>query len=275
MADEQEKLSSAFGNFTNNLSGLDWRIGITTTDVTDNAGGKLRKFGTKFNSPHYIQSTTATALDLLKKYIVTGTGGSGAERGLTAIHDFVDRAKTSSTVESGFYRSDAVLATIVVTDSDEAEYESNYKTASAFLNGPNGLLAKIGTKPYIHHSIIILPGDTGCIDTGEHYGVTYSDVSAATEGTAASICSATYADQLTTFASTIVNKTSSKTLECAPADTNQDGVPDVTVTYVLSGSTSTQTMPNSSFTVTGNILKFNSDITQNGTYTISYKCAIQ
>lgn len=273
MAGEQEKLASAFSNFINNLAGLDWRIAITTTDVSGNtSAGKIKKLGNTNSSPYFIQPSTPSALNVLQQYIIVGTDGDGSEKGLTAIHKFIDLAKTSSSKEYTFYRPDAVLSTVVVTDSDEAAYTTNYETAEAFLNGSSGLLAKISNKPYVHHSSIIIPDDSACLGSGEDYGTTYFNVSNLTGGISASICSENYGDQLNKFASTIVNKISSQTLDCSPVDANADGKIDVSVSYVTTSNPTSQIMSPTEYTITNNVLKFNNAVDITGTYTITYSC---
>lgn len=268
MANEQAKISAAFANFLNNLGALNYRIAITTTDVSSfGLQGSLTYFGG--SSRTFIDRTTPQALELLQYTVKTGTSGSGDEKGLSAIKMFTDKAlavKSTLSNENIFLRPDAVFATIVITDSDEAEYAGGYQSANAFLAD---FRAKLPNKTYIHHSSIVLPNDQLCRDSGEGYGVTYFDLSKATGGISASLCSPDYVDQLKNFATTIYNKISEQTLPCPPIDINNDGNLDIDISYISStGATGKIT----SYTVTNNKVSFMSQLTIVGDYNISYYC---
>lgn len=276
---EQLKISAAFANFLTNLGSINYRIAVTTTDVTANGlQGSLTNFGG--TNLTYIEPTTPDALALLQETVQTGIWGDFNEKGLTAIQLFINKAltlpvtttsktgkvTTVTTNEYNFLRADAVLATLVVTDSDEAAYSGGYQTAAAFLTD---FKAKLPGKTYIHHSSVVLPNDSVCKDSGEEYGVTYFDLSKATGGVAASLCSASYVDQLKDFATTIINKISEQTLICSPIDINNDGKVDIDISYVSNtGATGNIT----SYTVANNKVSFVSPLTIVGDYSIIYYC---
>ncbi len=265
MEAEQAKISDAFANFLNNLGGINYRIGVTTTDVTlSGQQGSLLQFGS--TNLTYIEPTTPDALMLLQKTVQTGTLGDGAEKGLTAIQKFIDKALTLTTNEYRFLRSEAVFATLVVTDSDEAAYSGGYQTAQAFLDV---FKMKLPNKTYIHHSSIVLPNDLTCKAQGEGYGTTYFDLSKATGGISASLCSPNYVDQLKDFATTIINKISEQTLACAPIDINKDGKIDMDISFVSSVGTTGKI---TSYTVLNNKVSFINMLTIVGDYTITYYC---
>lgn len=265
MQAEQEKIADAFSNFLKNLGGLNYRIGVTTTDTTS-AGqqGSLLFFGG--SNLTFIEPTTPYALDLLQVTVQTGIWGDGNEKGLTAIQKFIDKALTTSTNEYKFLRSDAIFATLVVTDADEAAYSGGYQSAKAFLDV---FKLKLPGKTYIHHSSIVLPNDAACLTEGEEYGVTYFDLSKATGGISASLCSTSYVDQLKDFATTIINKISEQTLACAPIDINNDGTIDMSITYVATGG---GTGAITSYTVQNSKVSFINPLNIVGDYTITYYC---
>ena len=273
MAEEQLKIQAAFANFTQNLAGLQWRIGITTTDATANgANGSLIPIKPVTSGLYFIEPTTVNGQQLLVDTLYTGTGGSGSEIGLTVIDRFLGKAFSvlNNLNERAFLRPDAVFASIVVTDSDEAQYTGGFRDALTFLNA---VKLKIPNKPYIHHSSIILPTDSAtCKASGEHVGSTYFNVSRDTGGISASICSADYGSQLKDFAVTIVNKISEKTLACAPVDSDGDGKVNIKITYMA--SVAAVPVEITAFTLLNNIVSFTAPLSSAGDYLIKYSCLI-
>ncbi len=277
MAEEQQKISVAFADFLTNLGSINYRIAITTTDVyNDKAGtkGKILPFAT--SNLTYITPATLDGLALFQAAVKTGTTGSGHEKGLTAIQLFINRAlalpetaldgSITTTNEYKFLRSDAIFSTIVVTDSDEAKYPESYQTAQSFLTD---FSAKLPTKTYIHHSSIVLPGDDVCVATGEHYGVTYFDLSKATGGISVSLCDITYANQLKNFATLIINKINEQTLACAPVDINKDGKVDIDISYTSATGATGKIID---YTIADKTVKFIAPLTIVGNYVITYSC---
>lgn len=264
MSGEQTKISEAFSNFLANLGTLDYRIAITTTDTTaSTAKGSIRTFaGTSLT---YIEPTTTNGLSLLQTNVKVGISGSGIEKGLTAIDMFVDKAQMVSTNEYKFLRPEAVFSSIVITDSDEAA-NAGFQTADSFLTQ---FKTKLLNKIYIHHSSIVLPNDSACIANGEAYGVTYFDLSKATGGISASVCSTDYVNQFKNFAATIVNKISEQTLACSPIDINNDGKVDIDISYLSSGGTTEKI---TEFTLTDKKVSFTAPLAIVGEYTILYNC---
>ena len=264
MVEENKKIADNFSEFLNNLGALDYRIAVKTTDVAL-SHGSLLPIGDSKNIVRYIDRTTPNALALLQQTLQVNSNGSGEEAGLTSIQGFIDRIGLAGSYEGSFYRSDAVFATVVITDSDEAMH-NGYQSAEAYLSD---LELKLPNKTYIHHSNIIMPGDTACLATGEGYGVTYFDLSNKTGGINLSICSPQYGNQLKDFATSIVTKISEQTLSCNPVDQNRDGVVDIRISYVSGGGV-TGSITN--FVVSGNKVRFLAPLNITGDYVIDYFC---
>lgn len=271
MAEEQLKIQAAFANFTQNLAGLQWRIGITTTDATaTGANGSLIPIKPVTSNLYFIDPMTVDGQQLLVNTLYTGTGGSGSEVGLRVIDNFLGKALSTlnNLNERAFLRPDAVFASIVVTDSDEAQYVSGFKDALTFLNA---VKLKIPNKSYIHHSSILLPTDSDvCKASGEHVGSTYFNVSKETGGISASLCSANYGAQLKDFAVTIVNKISEKTLLCAPIDSDGDGKVNIKITY--KESIAAAPVEITAYNLLNNIVSFTTPLNLVGDYSIKYSC---
>ncbi len=258
MTQEQTKVANAFSTFLSHINHLNFRVAITTTD---NASDVTCKKGNLCRAEHqsdgafFIDNTTPNANQVFMNTINVGTNGSGHEKAFDSIYNFVAHKKQGYTQ---FMRSDASLVTIIVSDSDQ--YSS--QTAESFLSDLNTKLD--ANKSYTNYSSIVLPGDTACRSTGENYGPKYQKLSQLTSGFSVSICEENYAEQFSQIARSITQD--EKVLDCFPADTNNDGTPDVTVTGP-NGSLIT------AFTVSSKTVRFNPALSVAGAYRIDYFCA--
>lgn len=264
MVEENKKTADAFSEFLTNLGDLDYRIAVKTTDVAL-SHGSLLPIGDSGNAVRYMDRNTVNGLSMLQQTLQVKSNGSGEEAGLTSVQGFIDRIGLAGSYESSFYRADAVLATVAITDSDEAAH-GGYQSAEAYLAD---LYRKLPGKTYIHHSNIILPGDSACLATGEGYGVTYFDLSNLTGGNSVSICSPQYGNQLKDFASSIIAKVSEQTLACNPIDQDKDGKLDIQISYTGAGGT---TGAITNFVVSGNKVRFLTPLVMIGDYVINYYC---
>jgi len=117
MSEEQHLLAQNFPYFIDYFigSGLDYHIGVVTTDCDDpNQNGKLMLgFGYK-----YIDPDTASPEDVFSEMAMNGTSGSGNERGLEG--SFKALEVDRDTYNAGFYRDDASINTIVVSDEPDS-----------------------------------------------------------------------------------------------------------------------------------------------------------
>ncbi len=272
MKAEQLKISNAFVDFISRLSGLDYRIAITTTDNSGNyqgSKGTLLMFKpvssavSYTNNTYFVDKNTLNGNTLFIDTINTGTAGSGQESGLNSIINFVNKSKTLGTIENSFLRPDAAFSTIIVTDSDQLTNSSTFSSAEVFLNQ---LHNQLPGKSYINHSSIVMPGDNNCRSQGETYGTTYFNLSELTGGVSASICSADYADQFNLIAEVLLTKVSEKTLECAPIDADFNGQLDIEI------RNSAGTLLTGYTIINGMTLKFDVPLQIVDTYTAKYKC---
>lgn len=135
MADEQDHLVTEIGSFLDLLVGsdLDYHIGVTSTDLDNSLNGtkgKLRTFG----GLSYIDTKTADPQATFVGMAAMGTSGSNSEKGLGAAYLAIeDDAGTNG----AFYRDDAALHTIVVTD--EPDYSASVVTITDFITWYDGL----------------------------------------------------------------------------------------------------------------------------------------
>jgi hypothetical protein len=253
MAFEQANMASRFNNFITELSGIDWQLAITTTDVTNDADkkdGRLLSMGAVNNSPTSIL-TSAMSPELAQQLFASTiqrpvNEGSAYEQGIFATHRAIERSLVENASDvnlqnMALIRPEATLAVVVVTDADE--------TGNGDKNKPQVLLdlvkSKLGaSKRFAFHSIIVKPGDVDCENDhseltvngkiirniNEEPGQAYAALSGLTGGLIGSVCAADYASQLQQIGHAVADSVRTLTLDCLPQDTSGDGIADVSAT---------------------------------------------
>ncbi|MCP4869202.1 MAG: hypothetical protein GY898_10845 [Proteobacteria bacterium] len=117
MLAEQDKLSEEFEAFTEFflVADTDFHIGITTTDMEVEAGRLV-------GDPPIITRTTPDPAAVFRENVLVGAEGSGFEKGIQAAWSALSPTLTSGP-NAGFYREEAALSVIFVSDEDDG---SNY-----------------------------------------------------------------------------------------------------------------------------------------------------
>jgi len=267
MAFEQRNMAERVRNMLGILRGFDYRIAVTTTDpnVTRTSNG-VRYTGdgdlipiSGQNGALWIGSNIdeTVAQKALGMTLQRPETGSGLEQGIRSVYRFVEKATTSGSSLSSFFRDGANFATLVISDEDES--------ANTEKNDPTKLLSLISTKfnnqkAFSFHSIITKPGDAACKNTqGATYGERYKVISDLTGGVIGSVCEADYAAQVNGIATAIRDLVKQFTLSCEP-------LPQYPITITKDGVAFTAT-----YAVEGVNLKFN-DALPAGNYKIDYAC---
>ena len=283
MAEEQVGIGNKINGFLDKIKNLNWQIAVTTTDAAMNTlddakvsrpwgDGQFRPFDSVLGNQYILRSSqvsAANAQTMLSNAIQMGINGSGDERSINATYRAIQRAASPS-VNKDFFRSDAKLAVIAISDEDECS------TGSAACTGTNpsysvpaNLMSLIssqfnGSKVFSFNSIIWIPGDKTCT-TGGNQGNTYQQLSNMTGGVIGSICSNDYTSPLAAIGNRVVNLVNEVTLTCKPVDINKDGKPDLQI-KLQDG-----TMVTSGFTINNLQVSFASPLPE-GTATFSYFC---
>ncbi len=220
MESEQERLSERFSSFIQDLSAVDWQMGITTTDI-DSGGlqGELSNFSD--TSLKIINAATPNAEQLFKDTVQREEFGSSDEQPLAAA---IKAMEKRDSVNQGFFRDDANLAIVVLTDEDELSDGPRGATQ------PQAVIDKFSSiwggaeKQLRVYGLIIEPGDTACYDyQNEHggwgatsYGTFVANLASATGGLTGSICQSDYSSTLQTIGQNIDELFRSYTLSDTP-----------------------------------------------------------
>ena len=273
---EQQSMAKRVQNMLSVLRGLDYRIGVTTTDPNvTHTSNKVTYYGDGDLIPIsglagklWIDSTMSesAAQVALGNTLQRPETGSGVEQAILATYRFIEKATTPAPVGQvatgiqTFFRDGANFATLVISDEDES--------ANTVKNDPENLLKLISTqfanqKAFSWHSIITKPGDTQCKNTyGATYGERYAKLSTLTGGIIGSVCEADYATQVSGIANEIRNLIKNITLTCAPLEGYAITVKKDGVAYA------------DTFVLDGLNLKFSNPL-EPGTYTVDYACLKQ
>ncbi len=132
MADEQNSLTGNFPAFADFFvgSGLDYHIGVTSTDIDGNYNGSKGKLVTS-SGYKYIDPYTVDPVGVFTSMATLGISGSGSEKGIGATYMVLETHR--DTINAGFYRDEAALHTIVI--SDEPDYTpASLITQDEFIN---------------------------------------------------------------------------------------------------------------------------------------------
>lgn len=254
MAPEQKNMGDRFGNFISKIDSLDWRVAVITTDMQ---GGKVDlqdKFDGQLlpikdlNGRYFLDSATdkAVAQARFSATVQRSESGSGYEQGVAATYRSIERSMLTGDPNNSFYRSDAALAIVLVSDADETGKDnksSNLTSKSVPANLVSLVSNKWPGKPFIFNSIVVKTGDTACLGVSgnENYGVNYEKAATLTGGVIGSVCAPDYATQLDDIGEGLGKVVRSVSLDCAPVDSNGDGKVDLTmsiqgVAFTVSGS---------------------------------------
>ncbi len=213
MQAHQNNLIKNIDLFTNEFlknSILDYNIGVLTTDMCDY---RRPKYGTYCGGElvanggySFVNRKTPNASQVLKMNLDLGIDGSGTE----ALFDPINAALTTNlnTTTKGFYRSNATLVIIFVTDAEDQSRKMNVSYMKNFL-----LQLKNNDPKKIITLGVIVPSsvsDYSCPRDQGDKPVRIENILAAfplvNQSNVLSLCSQTYGAELSQMANVVVNQ---------------------------------------------------------------------
>ncbi len=282
METEQRNMAEKFPSFVHALNTsmggeMNWQLGIVTTDMdSDTAvakGGNLVEYNGAPGT-YVVNRQTYDVFSLfsntIQMTIDANHYGSGDERGIYAAKRAVEKN------QGGWLRSDATLSVIILSDEDERTNGGQRfgQPMEAGKDYPSDLInavqAKFGTRKKLTvHSIIVPPGDVGCLSsqrtqeaTGANgeYGTNYKKLSELTGGIVGTVCADDYGSQLTEIGTVIEQTLSSIPLECTPIGNDVRVTPKVPSTLEVNA------------TLSGDKLTFSPPLPEGSVVNLRYKC---
>lgn len=166
MGDEQRDLVENFPAFAEYFvgSGLDYHIGVVTTDIDDPRDDGALETARGYT---FIDRETENPVEVFTAMASVGITAIGEECGLGAVYHALEARR--ETDNAGFYREDADLHTIVISD-EEDQTPQQVITASEFVSWYGGLK---GTERRQTFSSVVSFVDDPPADRGVRYlGVT-------------------------------------------------------------------------------------------------------
>lgn len=265
---EQRSMDQRINHFMTMISDLDYQIAVTTTDPRNSVYGdgnfvNFNEIGLKILTPNDMSLENAQAV--LGKTLKRTEAGASDEQGIFVTYRAIERSKTAGSPQQKFFRPQASLVVILISDEDESGCGSK--------NDPAGLVNFVKAtwpgKSFSFHSIITIPNDATCLKTnGAAYGKKYQELSKllgyGTVGGSliGSVCASDYASQLTGIGQSVQDMSYTAELKCAPVVTGNSSVE-----IYYQGSKF-----NGNFAIQGTKLVFD-QLLSDGSYSLKYNCS--
>ncbi|MDZ4678575.1 MAG: hypothetical protein SGI74_13845 [Oligoflexia bacterium] len=274
MQEDQANLAERFPNFIAELDGIDWRIAITTTDAS--SSGLNGSLSPLYDHRHretgsFVLSPGPNAQTYFENTIQRRETGDGNERGVMVAGRAIQKNNDPDFV--GFFRPQAALAVVILTDEDENSNQNGRNPNNPFdpnldrwsiEDEPDELINTLNNvlpgKSFSFNAITVLPGDKQCFKqqgTGT-YGHVYVEIADKTGGIKGSICDS----NLTATVSSI-----GKNIRQQLASIQLKEIPEV-------GTVEVKLIPHDptvSWTVTGDKLHFNKPLAAGTKIKVRYK----
>ncbi len=201
MGDEQDELASNFEAFVDFIERAEthYHIGVVTTDTDAEFADYGELPGLLRGEPHFLTPDTPGAADLFRQAVQVGVYGSGFERGFEAAREAL-APELLAEQNQGFYRDEALLTLIFVSDEDDQSLDGTGTYLQHFRNLKGG-----DEDAVLAHGLIGLdegtwePGPCGAGDPyegGAVPGYRYHDFIEATGGIAGPVCSGNFTQML-------------------------------------------------------------------------------
>ena len=166
MEDEQANLVANFPDFMSYFltSGLDYHIGVVSTDLDDSDHeGRL----IAVDDTRYITPDTESPVEVFTTMATVGTDGSGLEKGRLAVFAAIE-GRATDPENIGFYRFDAALHTVIITDEDD-DTDEGVLSKDEFVAWYSALKARQSRRTF---SSIVSPEGGGAYDGADYLELT-------------------------------------------------------------------------------------------------------
>lgn len=179
MAEEQNALARNFGAFINYFvgSGLDYHVGVVSTGFDD---PKERGLLLEGRGEKWIDADTPEPVAVFRDMAEMGTNGENEEKGRDQVYGAIELLGMDERLPNwGFYREEAALAVIVISDEDDS---SRVTSVREFIDWMDDLKDEDDRVSF--SSIVGPPG--GCANAAE--GTSYLQITREVGGIEWSIC---------------------------------------------------------------------------------------
>lgn len=181
-------------------SNLDFHVGVITTESENTL-----LIGKLVGNPTFLTETDKNLVEELGKRLLVGTNGSGWEKPFAALKSALSEPNIS-TANAGFYRPEAHLALIFVTDAEDQSAETTTEIQN-FLTELKG-----DSKKVMAHGIIVPTAETGCPRDDGSTPQKIESLIASFGGESFSLCSPNYGENLRTVGKNLIKPNPSPTV---------------------------------------------------------------
>lgn len=213
MQKHQENLSRAIPGMIDSLVQLkmDFHIAV----VSSSMGGDVANGGRFIGSPAYLTDRTPELAKTLAQRILLGQAGSNLERGLESLQTALGPTQLNG-IGKGFWRDDALLVVLALTDEDDKSSISSSSMGS-FLTQLKPAYED-GSSAWIFNTIGVPTLTTQCQALGSHVepSLVFNELSAASGGITASICAPDFSMAVSNINARIVQVLTDYTLNKIP-----------------------------------------------------------
>lgn len=213
MAQHQNILAQRAPDFLNGLlaRGLDFKIAATTVDMR--SGGNRGAF---IGSPAVISPSTPNIMNAFLNKLVVGEVNYDLEQGLDAMRSAIELRNSTN---SGFFRSDAFLVVIFVSNEDDGSPNSsaNYINYLDSVKPPT----PVGDRNWVAQFIGVTNASGENCSTYGNYteaGYRYMDLVNVSKGTSSTICTGDFKSALSGVERRIYEISSKFYLDRKPVD---------------------------------------------------------
>lgn len=266
----QTSLGDRFSSFATAVQGLDWQIGITTTDCSTGPYGicgsliPMAGTGNRVLTPSVPSFSTVFRNTIVRPEtvgcLIRGDCPSGDSTPLKAT---VNALSKFNAANAGFFRSDAALAVVILTNANENNIAPTpaSTTPQMVIDELTGIWAN--SKKIRAYAIAILNGDNGCLNQQQMSGLaafgTYPiNLASMTGGISVSICANNYSPILSQIGNDLKNDVPTffkLAHNPVPSSLKVTLAPD----------------PGISWTLTGDTLYFSAPLPQSTVVTVEYE----
>jgi hypothetical protein len=206
MSGHQTDLSTNVDQFVHSFLNnrlIDYHIGVITTtgDEYESPYYPATHNGRLQGYPAYIDSTTPDALTKLQNTLMVGTSGSGNEMVFTpTIQALTDPVLSQE--NAGFYRPDAYLVVVFITDAEDHSTMSSADFVQFLYNLKPGAPKKI-----ITYAAIVPTSEVNCArDEPGRTPIRIEEVLTATNGIEFSLCAPDFGQKLASVGADLIKK---------------------------------------------------------------------
>lgn len=229
---EQTQISERFNNFINQIDDIDWHIAITTTDPRSSLDWNDGKIDPFSNRDYYLTPALGkkTAQELFSEHVQRRESGWDTEKGINATYRAIERGLDGRGMVNKkmaeFFRDDAALAVVVLSDEDEA--------GSGGKSDVNNLLNLVknswgNSKVFQFNSIIVHTQECLNASWQHRLGHKYEELSRRTNGLLGDLCAKNYSKMLTDLGKGVANLKRVHKLKCEPQDIDNDNKVDLVI----------------------------------------------